>query len=92
MNYYFQIQYEDYPPEYYKRFKYEDQYGKYYWNVMATYSEERYKKLEAEGLFDPKRKKPIPSIPQKIGIVTSPTGAAIKDILTRSQNGVNVGR
>lgn len=40
------------------------------------------KKLEAEGLFDPARKKTIPSLPQKIGIVTSPTGAAIRDILT----------
>ena len=40
------------------------------------------KKLESEGLFDPSRKKPIPSLPQKIGIVTSPTGAAIRDMLT----------
>ncbi|MCX5781266.1 MAG: exodeoxyribonuclease VII large subunit [Elusimicrobia bacterium] len=40
------------------------------------------KKLEKEGLFDPERKKPIPLLPQKIGIVTSPTGAAIKDILS----------
>ena len=38
-------------------------------------------KLEKEGLFDQAHKKPIPFIPQKIGIVTSPTGAAIKDIL-----------
>ncbi len=38
-------------------------------------------KLEKEGLFDHSHKKPIPFIPQKIGIVTSPTGAAIKDIL-----------
>jgi len=39
------------------------------------------KKLEAEGLFDPARKKPIPILPQHIGIVTSPTGAVIHDIL-----------
>ncbi len=38
-------------------------------------------KLEKEGLFARSHKKPIPFIPQKIGIVTSPTGAAIKDIL-----------
>jgi exodeoxyribonuclease VII large subunit len=38
-------------------------------------------KLSREGLFDPARKKPLPSLPQKIGIVTSPTGAAIRDIL-----------
>ena len=39
------------------------------------------KKLQKEGLFDPDNKKPLPLLPQKIGIVTSPTGAAIKDIL-----------
>ncbi len=39
------------------------------------------KKLDAEGLFDEKHKKPIPEYPKKIGIVTSPTGAAIHDIL-----------
>lgn len=39
------------------------------------------KKLAAEGLFDPARKKPIPLLPQYVGIVTSPTGAAIRDIL-----------
>ncbi len=39
------------------------------------------KKLAAEGLFDPARKKAMPLLPQHIGIVTSPTGAAIHDIL-----------
>jgi exodeoxyribonuclease VII large subunit len=38
-------------------------------------------KLEAEGLFDPARKKPLPLLPKRIGIVTSPSGAAIRDIL-----------
>lgn len=40
-----------------------------------------YAKLLGEGLFDESRKKPIPKIPKKIGIVTSPTGAAIRDML-----------
>ena len=39
------------------------------------------RKLEAEGLFDPARKKALPKFPKRIGIVTSPSGAAIRDIL-----------
>ena len=45
--------------------------------------EERKKKLEAEGLFDPSRKRPLPYLPTVIGVVTSPTGAVIRDILHR---------
>ena len=39
------------------------------------------KKLQAEGLFDPARKRPLPALPRKIGIVTSLDGAAIRDIV-----------
>ena len=45
--------------------------------------EERKRRLEAEGLFAPERKKPLPTFPRTIGIVTSPTGAVIQDILHR---------
>src|SRR5438094_1245607 len=50
-------------------------------------------KLQAEGLFDPERKKPVPALPKRIGIVTSPRGAAIQDmlnILRRRHETVNV--
>ncbi|MDR0931927.1 MAG: exodeoxyribonuclease VII large subunit, partial [Victivallales bacterium] len=43
--------------------------------------EELKRKLSAEGLFDQDRKKTIPKLPEKIGVVTSPTGAAIRDFL-----------
>lgn len=45
--------------------------------------EERKRKLAAEGLFDAARKKPLPRFPRRIGIVTSPTGAAFQDIQNR---------
>jgi exodeoxyribonuclease VII large subunit len=43
--------------------------------------EELRRALESEGLFDPRHKRPIPKYPSKIAVVTSPTGAAVKDIL-----------
>ena len=39
------------------------------------------KRLEAEGLFDPERKKPLPMLPQRVGLVTSPSGAAVRDVV-----------
>ena len=45
--------------------------------------EDRRRKLAGEGLFEPSRKKPIPFLPAVIGVVTSPTGAVIRDILHR---------
>lgn len=42
-------------------------------------------KLEAEGLFDPERKRPVPTFPKKIGIVTSSTGAALRDMIQTLQ-------
>jgi len=40
------------------------------------------KRLAAEGLFEEQRKLPLPSLPQRIGVITSPTGAAIRDVLS----------
>src|SRR6185312_5055253 len=45
--------------------------------------EDRRKRLAAEGLFDAARKKPLPYLPEVIGVITSPTGAVIRDILHR---------
>ncbi|TQV85770.1 exodeoxyribonuclease VII large subunit [Exilibacterium tricleocarpae] len=44
--------------------------------------EELKAKLAAEGLFDPERKQPLPGLPEHIAVITSPTGAAVRDILT----------
>ncbi len=51
--------------------------------ALMAMLEARRKKLAAEGLFDAKHKKKIPYLPQTIGVVTSPTGAVIRDILHR---------
>jgi exodeoxyribonuclease VII large subunit len=48
--------------------------------------EERKKRLAAEGLFDEQRKKRLPFLPEVIGVVTSPTGAVIRDILHRLED------
>ncbi|MDY6314393.1 MAG: exodeoxyribonuclease VII large subunit [Clostridia bacterium] len=48
--------------------------------LFAAY-EQLKAKLSAEGLFDEERKKPIPAFPSKIGVVTSPAGAAVRDII-----------
>jgi exodeoxyribonuclease VII large subunit len=40
------------------------------------------KKLQAEGLFDGDRKQPLPDLPSRIGVITSPSGAAVRDIIT----------
>ena len=51
--------------------------------ALMALLEKRKKQLESEGLFAPERKKPLPYLPQIIGVVTSPSGAVIRDILHR---------
>ncbi len=51
--------------------------------ALMALLEERRKKLAAEGLFDAARKKKLPFLPEVIGVVTSPTGAVIRDIMHR---------
>jgi exodeoxyribonuclease VII large subunit len=51
--------------------------------ALLAQLEERKKRLQAEGLFDPARKQLLPYLPGVIGVVTSPTGAVIRDILHR---------
>ncbi len=48
---------------------------------LAIRFEQLKAKLSAEGLFDPAHKKPLPAFPRKVAVVTSPTGAAVRDIL-----------
>lgn len=49
--------------------------------VLALQLEQLKKKLSAEGLFAPDHKQPIPAMPGTVGVITSPTGAALRDIL-----------
>src|ERR1700761_6167730 len=51
--------------------------------ALMALMEERKKKLAAEGLFDPARKQLLPYLPDVIGVITSPTGAVIRDIMHR---------
>jgi exodeoxyribonuclease VII large subunit len=51
--------------------------------ALMALLEDRRRKLAAEGLFDEARKRPLPFLPETIGVVTSPTGAVIRDILHR---------
>ena len=49
--------------------------------ALALAFEQLKNRLAEEGLFDPSRKRPLPPFPQRIGVITSPTGAAVRDIL-----------
>jgi len=54
--------------------------------ALMVLLEERRKKLAAEGLFGAERKRPLPFLPRTIGVVTSPTGAVIRDIIHRLED------
>jgi exodeoxyribonuclease VII large subunit len=54
--------------------------------ALLAQLEERKERLAAEGLFDPARKRPLPFLPCIVGVVTSPTGAVIRDILHRLED------
>lgn len=54
--------------------------------ALMALLEQRRRKLLAAGLFDPARKRPLPFLPELIGVVTSPTGAVIRDILHRLED------
>ncbi|MBM6617341.1 exodeoxyribonuclease VII large subunit [Bacillus suaedaesalsae] len=54
--------------------------------------EELKKRLEQEGLFLPKYKKTIPKFPRKIGVITSPTGAAVRDVITTIKRRFPIGQ
>ena len=54
--------------------------------ALMALLEQRKKKLMSEGIFDQGHKKPLPLYPEKIGIITSPTGAVIKDIIHRLED------
>ncbi len=60
--------------------------------ALMAMLEERKKKLAAEGLFDAARKKPLPFLPEVIGVVTSPTGAVIRDIMHRLEDALSAPR
>lgn len=51
--------------------------------ALMALLEERKRRLQAEGVFDPAYKQPLPYLPRVIGVITSPTGAVIRDILHR---------
>lgn len=48
--------------------------------ALALQYEQLKRRLEAEGLFDPARKKPLPLMPRRVGVITSPSGAAVHDL------------